>query len=99
MIGCSTGPPMKDSPEDRSSLAVAMEWTSVVTTISLEMALPGLAGYWGDRQLGTGVLLLVLGVIFGFSLGMWHLIKLSKSAPDDGHLPHESPKDPQEPLQ
>ena len=88
---------MKDSPDDRAPLAVAMEWTSVVTTISLEMALPGLVGYWGDRQLGTGVLLLVLGVILGFSLGMWQLIKLSKSsksAPDDEHLPHESPKDP-----
>jgi ATP synthase protein I len=70
-------------PEDRSPLALAMEWTSRLTTISLEMVLPGLLGYWVDQKLGTRVVFLLLGVIAGFSVGMWHLVKLAGSPPED----------------
>jgi len=41
-----------------------------VTTISLEMVLPGLIGYWIDLRLGTKLLFLVPGVILGFAIGM-----------------------------
>jgi len=60
-----------------------MEWTSRVTTISLEMALPGLLGHWADQHWGTEPVLLVLGVIAGFTAGMWHLIKLAGPPPGD----------------
>jgi len=53
-------------------------------TISLEMSLPGVLGVWLDRHWGTGVLFTILGVVFGFSLGMLHLVKLAKSASGEG---------------
>ena len=64
-----------------------MAWTSRVTTISLEMALPGLLGHWADQKLGTGMVLLVLGVLLGLGAGMWHLMLLTKT-PGKGDRPH-----------
>jgi len=55
-----------------------MEWTSRLTTIALEMVLPGLLGYWADQKAGTGMLLLILGVTVGFAAGLWNLIKLTR---------------------
>ncbi len=63
---------------------MAMEWVSRITTISLEMALPALLGHWADRWLETKLVFLVLGVILGFSLGMWHLVKLAGAPPGNG---------------
>lgn len=47
-------------------------------TIALEMVLPGVFGYWVDLQLGTRLVFLILGVILGMSVGMMHLIRLTK---------------------
>jgi hypothetical protein len=66
--------------DDRSPMAQAMEWTSQVTTIAVEMALPGLGGHWLDRRLGTGMVFLLVGVALGFAMGMWHLLKLTQGA-------------------
>jgi ATP synthase protein I len=96
LIGRSLNTPVKESPDDRSPLVLAMEWTSRVTTIALEMVLPGLLGYWLDRQLGTHLVLLVLGVILGFATGMWHLIKMTKSPPGNGSSQAGSSNDLQE---
>jgi F0F1-type ATP synthase assembly protein I len=52
-----------------------------VTTISLEMSLPGVLGLFLDERWGTGALCTILGFAIGFSLGMFHLIKLAKSPP------------------
>lgn len=68
---------MNDSPDQRPPLVVAAEWTSRVTAISLEMVLPGLIGFWIDRQLGTVMVFLVLGVILGMTTGMIHLVRLT----------------------
>jgi len=89
----STSLPVKNSPDDRSPLALAMGWVSRITTICLEMVLPALLGYWADQWLKTKMLFLVLGVIVGFSLGMWHLIKLAAAPPGDGHPPRRSSED------
>lgn len=89
----STNLPVKNSPDDRSPLALAMGWVSRITAISLEMALPALLGYWADQWLETEPLFLVLGVIAGFSLGMWHLIKLAAAPPGNGHRPGRSSED------
>ena len=70
---------MNDPPDERPPLAVAAEWTSRVTTISLEMVLPGLVGFWIDRQLGTVMVFLVLGVILGMTTGTMHLVRLASS--------------------
>lgn len=77
MTGCVA---VSEPPDDRSPLALAMEWTSRVTTISLEMVLPGAAGYWADQKLDTEPVLLLVGVILGFGTALWHLIKLAGSA-------------------
>jgi ATP synthase protein I len=57
----------------------AMQWVSRITSISMEMVLPGVIGYYFiDRWLGTRVVFLILGLIVGFVGGMWQLIKLAK---------------------
>jgi ATP synthase protein I len=69
---------MDDSPDDRSSYALAMQWVARITTISVEMVLPGWIGYWIDQRLGTKVVFLILGLIIGFAGGIWQLIQLTK---------------------
>ena len=68
---------MTNSPDDRSPLAEAVAWSSVVTTVSLEMVVPALIGYWIDRQLGTVMVFLVLGAILGMTTGILHLVRLT----------------------
>ncbi|HYW80473.1 MAG TPA: AtpZ/AtpI family protein [Thermoguttaceae bacterium] len=77
---------VNDPSDDRSPMAVAMVWSSRITTIAMEMVLPALLGIWADRRLGTGILFLLLGVVFGFILGMWSLLKLAKTPSRDVDL-------------
>ena len=63
---------------DFSWMAEGMNWVSKITTVALEMVLPGLAGLWLDNQLGTRFFTL-LGFALGVPLGMWHLIAMTKS--------------------
>ena len=72
---------MNGPPHERHPLAEAMEWVAILTTIALEMVLPGLAGQWLDRRLGTRFLVLV-GFVLGLSVGMWHLLQVTKSDSD-----------------
>ena len=70
---------MDNLPDDQSSYANAMVWVSRITSISMEMVVPGLIGYYLlDRWLGTKVVFLILGLILGLVGGMWQLIKLTK---------------------
>ncbi|MBL8828947.1 MAG: AtpZ/AtpI family protein [Planctomycetaceae bacterium] len=64
--------------DDRSILAIALQWSSTVMTISIEMVVPGLLGYWADSRLGTGFLFLMLGMLFGVTLGIWQLVRLTQ---------------------
>ena len=45
-------------------------------TISLEMVLPGLAGYWLDLKLGTQVVFMLVGFAVGMYVAMKHLLYL-----------------------
>lgn len=77
--------PTSDRPtasDDRSPLAIAMEWSSTVTTISIEMVVPGLVGYWVDQRLGTAPLLLVIGMALGVPLGIWQLVRITQRKGD-----------------
>lgn len=65
--------------DDRPPYAIAMEWVARVTTISLEMFIPGLIGQWLDKRWGTQWLTLV-GFVFGFTAGMWHLLLIARQA-------------------
>ena len=75
---------MADPPDDRSPFAQAAEWSSRATTISLEMVVPGLIGLWIDRQLGTVMVFLVLGVALGMTTGMLHLVRLASGVGQSG---------------
>jgi hypothetical protein len=68
---------LNGTPHERHPMAVAMEWVAILTTIALEMVLPGLAGQWLDRRLGTQFLVLV-GFGLGLSVGLWHLLQVTK---------------------
>lgn len=65
-----------------SWMAEATNWASKITTVALEMVLPGLAGWWLDHRFGTGFLSL-LGFALGVSVGILHLIVMTKSQPNE----------------
>jgi len=83
---------VNQSHDDRSPMAIAMELSSRVTTISLEMALPGVLGLLLDNRWGTVPLFTVLGVIVGFGLGMMSLMKLASATPQKGQRGNDSTK-------
>jgi hypothetical protein len=58
-------------------MAVAYGWAWRVMTISLEMALPGMIGYWLDQRLGTGFVLMLLGFAGGMTLATAQLMKIA----------------------
>ncbi|MCH7752334.1 MAG: AtpZ/AtpI family protein [Planctomycetes bacterium] len=51
-----------------------------IMTISLEMVLPGLAGYWLDQRLGTVALFMLVGFALGCTATVFHLIHLTRSS-------------------
>ena len=61
-------------------MAVAMEWVSRITTVALEMVLPGIGGQWLDARWQTSVFG-PLGFVLGLVVGMWHLLRMTKSTP------------------
>jgi hypothetical protein len=67
---------------DFSWMAEGMNWVSRITTVALEMVLPGLAGLWLDNLLDTRFFTL-LGFACGVPLGMWHLIAMTKGTRSD----------------
>jgi ATP synthase protein I len=66
--------------DDRSPFALAVEWTSRITTISLEMVIPTVLGYWLDQRWNTKFLCLVIGAILGFATAFTSLLRLAKSS-------------------
>ena len=67
---------------DLSWMAEATKWVSKITTVALEMVLPGLAGLWLDNQLNTRYFAL-LGFACGVPLGMGHLFVMTKGTQSD----------------
>ena len=65
--------------DDRSPVAKAYQWASRIMLASLEMVLPCLAGYWIDTKLGTVAVFMVIGLVGGCWLGMWHLMRMIAS--------------------
>ena len=64
------------TPDDRPPLTIALEWSTRLMAIGLEMSLPAAAGFWFDRRLGISPVLLILGAIVGFAASMWHLLQI-----------------------
>lgn len=69
---------MAAPPDERHPLAVAMEWVARITTVALEMVLPGLAGDWLDDLLGTSFLVFI-GFGLGLTAGIVHLLAMTGS--------------------
>jgi F0F1-type ATP synthase assembly protein I len=69
---------VSEPSDDRSRQAVAYSWASRIISISLEMVLPCLAGWWLDGKLGTRVVFTVLGAVLGLTLGMMHLLQIAR---------------------
>ena len=67
----------KGRDDSRPPLLVAQEWLTQITTVVLEMLLPGLAGQWLDHRWGTKFLTLV-GFALGLTVGIWHLIAMTR---------------------
>jgi len=87
---------MSKNIDERAPIAVAFDWASRVTTISIGMIVPGVLGYWIDQRLRTKALFTTLGFGLGVSLGIWQLARLSKSTnkrPDNESDSGEIPKD------
>lgn len=62
---------------DLTWMANGMQWVAKITTVALEMVVPGVIGMWLDQRLETQFLGL-LGIILGVPLGIWHLMKMTK---------------------
>jgi hypothetical protein len=74
-----------DEPsEPQQPMALAMEWVTKITTVVLEMVLPGVVGEWLDRYFGTKFLVF-LGFGFGFTIGITHLLMMTGSLGRKNH--------------
>ncbi len=74
------GAPRPSLPDGMSPVARAAQWTSRIMTISMEMVLPGLAGYWLDQKLGTKALFMLVGFALGGTAAFGHLLHLANKA-------------------
>jgi fatty acid desaturase len=68
--------------DDPPPLVKAYQWATRIMVVSLEMVLPGLAGYWLDQRLGTGVLLMFVGFALGGTAAIVHLVHLTRTERD-----------------
>jgi hypothetical protein len=73
----------------------AMKWISRVTTVVMEIVLPGLLGDWLDRRWGTGYLALV-GFGFGLVCGIQHLLMMTRADEKTRHTSSRAAEVPDE---
>ncbi len=71
-------------PEDRSNLSIGIEWASRISTVGLEFALPPLVGAYIDSRTHTSPLVTLVGVVLGFAVGMWHILRIARERPKQG---------------
>ena len=78
---------MSRSEEPRSNLSVGLDWASRVTTVGLEFVVPPLLGHWLDLRLGTSPVVLLIGAVLGFALGMMQILRIARRGTGDGPGP------------
>ena len=83
---------MNKPPDDRSQLALAMAWASRITTVSVEMVVPIVGGYWLDEWCAAEPVFTVAGAAFGLTAGMWHLLRMTRPSSAAGSGPNVSDK-------
>ena len=64
--------------DTRSPTAKALDLVSQITSIGLTAVLPALGGYFLDNWLGTKVLFVILGLVFGLIMAGLQLMRLVK---------------------
>jgi hypothetical protein len=69
--------------DDRSALAKAYAWAWRIIVVSLEMVLPGIAGYWLDTRLGTVCVFLVFGLAAGSFIAVRQLLSMTQPGSDN----------------
>lgn len=67
------------SPRGQSPIALAFEWVAKITTVALEMVLPGIFCLWLDQRWGTSFLGMI-GFVLGVTLGIWHLLQMTPTS-------------------
>lgn len=68
-----------------SSIAEAMKWVSVITSVVGVMTIPVLGGIWMDNLFETKLLFVILGAILGFVGGMYCLLDMVKTKGGEHH--------------
>jgi ATP synthase protein I len=66
------------SNDGRPPMVAAMWWVQQITSISVEMAVPAFLGHLADERWKTEPWLVGVGALFGFAVGMLHLLALTK---------------------
>ena len=74
---------MADPADDQTSQIVAGQLVTRLTTVAIEMVLPGVLGYWIDQRLNTKFVFMLLGFGSGLTLGVWHLIRMTATPKRD----------------
>lgn len=82
----SGGLSMVSSDDRHSPFAAAMEWVARIMGAAALMVLPGLAGQWVDRKLGTTWIVLV-GFVFGISVSLYYLVAITRPRKEVGNRP------------
>ena len=63
-----------------------MEWVSRITTVALEMVIPGLLGLWADSYFQTKFVVAIVGFVLGFAVAMRHLLRMTAAPKSDESL-------------
>jgi F0F1-type ATP synthase assembly protein I len=74
---------VNEQRDDRSAIARAYVWSARMTSISLELVVPTLIGYWLDQRLQSLPLFFISGVILGFVTATLSLLRLTKPPRSD----------------
>jgi F0F1-type ATP synthase assembly protein I len=79
-------------PEQRSVLAVGVEWASRVSTVVAGFLLPAIAGFLLDRWLQWGPVFTLVGVVLGFVCGLWQILAMAREIPGYSAAKRPAPK-------
>lgn len=88
---------MTGQHQQRSALAVGVEWASKVSTIAMGFSVPPLIGFGVDRWCGSTPVATLVGVLLGFVSGLFQTLRLAKDLPGvkspKGSHPHPAKGD------
>jgi len=76
--------PSDDDRDGRHAAARGYVLAGRVMSVGITMAMPPGVGWWLDLRFATTPWLMILGVLIGFSAGLWELLKLAKDSENKG---------------